>query len=338
MKNLIGTVLLYAFLSCSEKYYDPPVKYDLSQSAKLDEPEIIVGFDDRFPVWITVKDSIAIIIEVHNNSSFIAVNVNTKKVLKHFGNRGLGPEDVIDPDFNRAVDTDDFVPVTDWQSGKLIRINLTGENRFKLERFTNRRLKEFGDRLCVSDNFAVFRRVHFDEPNMFYINDMINDSIIGVDCYPDVEGLASKNNMLAPRLALHEQRNRIAVGMYYIDMFSLYDLTGKRLKSIHFSDNYLPPVNDKGFFHNVDTDKTSVKIYPTNDFCYLLRTVYADDEVRDIHLIQVDWDGNVIKSHIVSGNLSGGFCIDEKNKKMYAIKHSVTGNDEMFYIVAYSLL
>jgi hypothetical protein len=337
MKNIICTVLLYACIACNEKPYDPLVKYDLSRSIKLDEPEIIVGFDDRFPLWLTVKDSIVIVIEYKNNSSFIAVNVHTKKVLQYFGNRGLGPEEVRNPSFNRAVYAGDFVPVTDFRTGKLININLTGENRFNLERITNRRLKEFGDELCVSDNFAVFRKVYFGDTDMFYINDMINDSIIGVDCYPDVEGLADRNNALAPRLALHEQRNRIAVGMYYIDMFSLYDLTGKRLKSIHFSDNYIPPVNDEGSF--IDDDRTGIQIYPTNDFCYLFRGMEADgEEVPENHLIQVDWDGNIIKSYIVSGNLSGGFCIDEKNKRMYAIQHVITGNDEMFYIVAYSLL
>jgi hypothetical protein len=42
-------------------------------------PEIIFAFDDRYPMNINVRDSIAIVIEAKTNTSPIALNIDEKK-------------------------------------------------------------------------------------------------------------------------------------------------------------------------------------------------------------------------------------------------------------------
>ncbi|MDR1170243.1 MAG: hypothetical protein LBK97_05345, partial [Prevotellaceae bacterium] len=122
-------------------------------------------------------------------------------------------------------------------------------------------------------------------------------------------------------------------------MFSLFDLSGNRLKSVYFSDNYIPSLAWEKQHVHFDTEKgyAGINVYPTNDFCYLLRHEEVNDETVKIHLIQVDWDGNLVKSYLVPNDMQRQFCIDEKSKKMYAIRHSVTDDNEIFYVVAYSL-
>jgi hypothetical protein len=344
MKNLICLVLLYAFVSCSEQKKDNTlIRYDLSQSVSLNEPEIIFGFEDRYPVFITVKDTIAIIIEVKNNTSFIALDINKKEVLKYFGNHGNGPEDVYSPDFILSTDIEDFLIFQDVNLGRIRKFDVKGEDKFKIEKFIDYPQEIFpGSNLSISSNFIVARTINWEEKNMFHIYNRTDSSVIDVGFYPDVKELSDRNNGLAARHALNESKNRIITGMYYIDMFSLFDLSGKRLKSVHFSDNYIPPLawDDDGKYVNFDTEKNrmGIDVYPTNDYCYLLRSESVNDEGKDInHLIQVDWDGNPVKSYLVPEDDMLGFCIDEKSKKMYTIRHSVTDDNEIFYVVAYSL-
>jgi hypothetical protein len=306
---------------------------------------MIFGFDDRYPAWITVKDSIAIIIEAKNKSSFIALDINKKEVLKYFGNHGKGPEDVIEPEIISSVDIDDFVMFEDVNLGRIRKFEVKGEDRFRIKKFIDYPPEIFpGSNLSISSNFIVSRTIEIskEETSMFHIYNRTDSSVIDVGYYPDVKELSRRNQDLAVRLALNESKNRIIAGMYKIDMFSLFDLSGKRLKSVYFSDNYIPSLawDDNGKYVIFDLKKgyAGINIYPTNDFCYLLRYEEVNDETVKIHLIQVDWDGNIVKSYLVPNDTeAGGFCIDEKSKKMYAIKHAVTDDNEIFYVVAYSL-
>jgi hypothetical protein len=311
----------------------------------LNEPEIIFGFEDRYPIRITVKDSIAIIIEAKNNSSFITLDINKKEVLKYFGNYGNGPEDVVGPEFISSVDIDDFVIFEDVNLGRIRKINVKGEDRFKIKKFIDYPLEIFpGSEMSLSSNFIVSRTIQIskEETSMFHIYNRNDSSVIDVGFYPDVKELSHRNDALAARLALNESKNRIIAGMVHVDMFSLFDLSGKRLKSVYFSDDYIPPLtwDDDGKYVIFDSKKRSVgtSLCPANDFCYLHRWECVNDETVKNHLIQLDWDGNLVKSYIVPNDTeAGGFCIDEKSKKMYAIKHAVTDDNETFYVVAYSL-
>jgi hypothetical protein len=307
----------------------------------LNEPEIIFGFDDRYPVDIKVKDSIAIIIEAKNNTSFIALDINKREIVKYFGNKGKGPEDAQSPDFILSTDFEDFVIFEDVNLGRIMKIHVKGGDRFKIEKFIDYPQEIFpGSNLSLSSNFIVSRTIDWDETNMFHIYNRTDSSVIDVGFYPDIKELSDRNNGLAARHALNESKNRIIAGMFYIDMFSLFDLSGKRLKSVYFSDNYVPPLawNENNVYFDWEKGRKGVNVYPTNDYCYLLRSESVDDEGKEInHLILVDWDGNPVKSYLVPEDDMSGFCIDEKSKKMYVIRHSVTDDNEMFYVVAYSL-
>ncbi|MDR2026340.1 MAG: TolB-like 6-bladed beta-propeller domain-containing protein [Prevotellaceae bacterium] len=308
----------------------------MSQSTVLGAPEIIFGFDDRYPVDIMVKDSIAILVEVKNNTSLIALNLEKKEILKYFGRHGKGPEDVLSPDFVPAASTGDFIFIHDYNLGKVMKIHLKGKDRFKMEKVEDYPKGSGG--LSLSSGYDVYRTAELKGDAMFYIHNRTGDSTVNVDYYPEVKGLFAINTMLAPVLALNVPENRIMAGMYFIDMFSLYDLTGKRLKSVYFSDNYIPAIDENEQSFDLQKGYSSVKPYPTNDFCYFLRRTEANDEIKEAHLIQTDWNGNPVKSYIIpDSDIHGGFCIDETSKKMYTFKHSIIDDNEIFYLAAYSL-
>jgi hypothetical protein len=73
-------ILLYAFVSCTTKQMQDNtlIRYDLSQSVKLSDYEVIFSFEDKYPIRITIKDSIAFIIDINDKTSFTALNVNKK--------------------------------------------------------------------------------------------------------------------------------------------------------------------------------------------------------------------------------------------------------------------
>jgi hypothetical protein len=344
MKNLlIYITLLYAFVSCTTKQTQDNslIRYDLSQSIKLSDYEEIFSFDDKYPVGITIKDSIAFIIKIKDNTSFIALNVNKKEIVEDFGHHGQGTEDVISPDFIISTDTSDFIFLDDVNAKKMKKINTKKEDRYKIEKFRNYPVAIFpSSNLSLSSNYIVCRKIDISEKNMFYIYNQTDDTIVGIDFFPDIKGVRDKNYYCAVQLALNESENRIIAGMYFLDMFSLYDLTGKRLKTVYFTDNYIPTVNEDRQILDLRQGFSGTSgIYTTNKFCYLFReTTGNNGTVLNIHLIQVDWNGYPVKSYIIPDNdIKGGFCVDEKNRKMYAIKHSITNNNEIFYIIAYSL-
>jgi hypothetical protein len=339
MRNLIFIIGLYTFIACNteQKSEKTLIRCDLSQSRKLDKPEIIFSFDDRYPVEIIVKDSIAFIIDIKNNTSFIALNVNKKAIVEYFGNNGLGPNDVIEPQFISSVDTEDFIFFQDVNSGKMMKIHVKSEDKYKIDKFIDYPSAIFpSTNMSLSSNFFVYRKIDMAGKEMFYIYNQVNDSIISIDFFPNIKEVFNKNYYLASHLALNELKNRIIAGFYFLDMFSLYDLAGKRLKSVYFTDNYIPAVNESKQRLDLKKGYAGMNTYPTKDFCYLLRRSEIDDEIRDIHLIQTDWNGNIVKSYIVP-DIIQGFCIDETNKKMYAIKHSVTDDNEIFYIISWQL-
>jgi len=81
-------------------------------------------------------------------------------------------------------------------------------------------------------------------------------------------------------------------------------------------------------------------IYPTEDYCYIRRNesifVNESQELTDKSIfMKMDWNGNLIKSYVVTGQLSVGFCIDEKNNRLYAIQHIIEANNAEYYDVVY---
>lgn len=75
----------------------------------------------------------------------------------------------------------------------------------------------------------------------------------------------------------------------------------------------------------------------TNNHLYIL-TKTKNADLPDTRVVQIDWDGKLINSFQIDETLIGGILIDESEKRMYAIIHSVNDKgNEIFEVVSYLL-
>jgi hypothetical protein len=311
---------------------------DVSNPVVLDSFETLIEFDDTHPVDLMVKDSLVFIVQVQTEFRMGAFNLNTKEI-KYFGRKGRGSgEFVSTPDFVQTHNADVLVTDNTSTVKKIVANNRT------FEVVKTEQPKAIGAEYNFSDNFIVVYHVGQQNKKMFFIYNKNNDSVIYTDFYPKMN-LKSVTDpfdiayLYSPNLGLNEEKNRIAAGMFYFDMFHLYDLTGKRIKSFCFSENCLPNIELPQHEWQNNIGGCVVQTIPRRDYCYFKRisnkTSADGDEVM---LVQINWDGELIKAYKFTDEISSRIDIDEKNRKIYAIRHYITEKDEEFYaLVTYDL-
>ncbi|MDR1896686.1 MAG: TolB-like 6-bladed beta-propeller domain-containing protein [Prevotellaceae bacterium] len=340
MKQLISLSLaVFMLFSCKE---NAPYSFiDLSNTVTLGSPETLIEFDETHPVWLTLKDSTVFIIQVQTDYCMLAFNLKTKEV-QYFGHKGSGPEEFVGhPQFIKPQTGDLLV-----QDANGIIKRVTEKNgTFSVEKveykYPKKLQQDFSAGINFSDNFIVANYVNGEK--MFYIYDKNIDSLIYADFYPKMNLESSThpfiNSIYAPSLGLNEKRNRIIAGMYYFDMFHVYDLSGKRINSFRFSDNFLPDLNADDWQGSVGGFIPHT--FPTENYCYLKRITkisQSENNEKTQMILQVNWDGELIRAYKLQDDIAG-FYIDEKNNKMYAIRNYVNKKDEeMFALVTYDLI
>ena len=127
---LIGTLIF----SCSKK--TDYTYIDLSNSILLSNPVLVLRLDNKNPMNIAVKDSLAIIVFYQDDTCGAVYNMDNHKLIAHFGIVGEGPGEVQDIDFvtnkQEALDKDSLY-FYDTNRGRLLGLPLgLNENRFKL--------------------------------------------------------------------------------------------------------------------------------------------------------------------------------------------------------------
>jgi hypothetical protein len=297
-----------------------------------------------------IIDSFAVINQKMDDSCLVVLNINTKEIITQLGPVGLGPGDVIDPDFMPDTDQDDdgYLYLDDTNAKRFLKINFRSPDKnFELEKWIDYPEKIYpSSNLNYSQDLFVGRKVETDRGKMFYIYDSKTDSFAWVDYYPVVENLKTNQNYFyAPHLCLNRGKKRIVAGMYFFDLVQLYDLSGNRKKVISFSENYIPQINKNNSFDLTKGYSGVNFMYATKDYCYIKRTtnipVSAESEIEvkteDV-IIQMDWDGNIVKIYSSPDTLSGGFCVDENTKKLFAIRHQTDSElNEYYDIVSFDL-
>jgi hypothetical protein len=226
---------------------------------------------------------------------------------------------------------------------KILKIEIDNIDNNKT--FTLKQHIDYPERIFLSseinfsDNFVVGRKI--SKGKMFYIYKMGADLINDIDYYPLIRNLKHDPNYIyAPTLALNEEKNKIVVGMYFFDMFHLYDLNGNRIKSFCFSENCIPKFESDDLMQDLQNGYSGIiRVFPTNDYCYLLRiTGEPLTNNNEKMLIKINWDGELIKVYKIQDEIEGQFYISEKEKKMYAIRHFIDAEEKEIYgIVSYSL-
>jgi hypothetical protein len=330
-------IVLFLFFACRDKTTRAKI-IDISQNTiVLDNSELLYSFDDVYPVSVSVKDSFVYVIRIQSDTCIIVLDIRTKQIICKFGIKGRGPNDIINPYFISSINSADVL-LEDASVKRIMNINT---KNFSLEKHI-----EYPDKIFpsgetnISDCYIVGRRIGKEE--MFYIFDRHSDSINIIKCYPAISNLKHDPSYIySTTLAMNEEKENIIAGMYLMDMFQLYDLKGTRLGLFAFSENYIPEFDSNDLMSDIQKCSAGItRSFPTKDYCYLLRIAgnRLTDNLQHM-IIQLKWNGEFIRAYKFKDQIEGQFYVDEKDGKLYAIKHIITPEQtELFEVVRYQLL
>ncbi|MDR2027806.1 MAG: hypothetical protein LBQ01_09690 [Prevotellaceae bacterium] len=320
---------------------------DVSQATTLAPPETLYSFTDKFAFGVSIRDTVAFVMQAKSDTSLTAINIKTKSIIQSFGVSGMGPNDICDPIFISSIDHSDVL----LQDGRVNKFHKVGFNR-NLKRYSVDKFMIYPEKIWrsgesnISRNFISGRKVGRGE-KMFYIYDRNNDTVMDIDYYPPIKNLNKEldfNNIYSPSVSLNEERNRIVIGMFFFDMFQIYDLSGNRLKTCCFSDNGIPMFNHSDGMETVmqKCETGLIRSFATKDYCYFLRIArdFSSGSTKFCMLIQIDWEGELINAYHIPDKVLGHFYIDEQNRKMYITRHRTVPDihvNEVFEIVSYQL-
>lgn len=344
---LIILILIVTFsTSCIDSKRN--VVYDLSNSSNLNISDTLFRYKDKMAIGISLKDSMAFIILAKSDTCISVLNINSKKLQKSFGLVGSGPGEINSPNFMPSIDISNEINLVDVNTKRMLTISKNKNNGYFLKELIQYPNEIFpSSNLNYSTNYIVGRFVGSENKKMFFIFDQRKHSKIEVETNPFIPDIKDVNYYGAPNLALNAQRKTIVAGMYFLDMFHLYDLQGNLKKTFCFSNNYIPKIDKKTrAFDLSDGAKGINKIFPTKNHCYLFRYTEKPvvkngvviSSIKESFLVKIDWNGNLIKSFKIKDEIIGNFYIDEKNNKLFAIRHVIEPENNEFYdVVSYSL-
>ena len=342
MKHLIiGIIAFAAYIlgSCNKNHTETIHPLDISNHSVIDSIETIIEFNDKYPVSLAAKDSLLYVICVKSDTCLHVVNLNTKKLMTSLGTVGHGPNDLINPNFILSLNHSDIL----LDVGNLHKIIRIKNNAGQIELSADIPYPEpifLSSELNMSANYIVGRKVDSAEESMFFIYNKNTKQLIKSDYYPSLSTpVKDKNYVYAPVLAANETKNRIIVGMYFFDLLHIYDFSGNQIQTCSFSEKYTPRIDKKaGFIHLEDGYSGITRAYPTEKYCYLLRSEKDENGISSDMLIQIDWDGNLIHSYKFEDHVSGQFYVNEDSNTLYIIRNYMRSDDEdIFAIVSYSL-
>jgi hypothetical protein len=154
---------------------------------------------------------------------------------------GLGPSDLVRPDFITSIDNPDVL-IEDGSLQKMLKIEADkDQNHFGLKKLIDYTKKIFpsGDN-NISENFIVGRKAGNEK--MFYIYNRNTDSIIDIDFFPVIKHLKyDPNYIYSPTLSINERKNRIVAGMYFFAY--LFQISVKKQESVFFVTCKIPTVS-----------------------------------------------------------------------------------------------
>jgi len=340
MKQYIFILVICLLVSCTKDTNN----LIILNNNNLEVADTIVRFADKNPIAITIKDSVMFILCVQSDTCMAVYDIRNNCFLKSFGTKGRGPEDVVEPSFILNFDKNRIL-LDDVNAIRFLEIKQDNNRDFYFSKFSAIPAEIYPSSDLSYDNDIYVGRQVGKKHKMFYVYNAKTKSKIDIDYNPKIPDIRDENYYLANHTAINSQKNRIIIGMYFLDMCQIYDMQGNRLQTIVFSENYIPDVEN----HSLNTDKGYSGIcglFPTTEACYILRFTeipiydngqYVDNQ-NEYFLIKSDWDGNVESSFKIQGELQGQFYIDENENKLYVIRHVVESiYDDYYDVVTYNL-
>lgn len=345
MKPYLIILLLtsnFFYFSCSNPAESV---YDFTKARTLSVADTLFRFDTEMAAGVSASNNTAFVLLVDADTAIVALNMDTKKIVSRLGRVGNGPNEVLGPAFITAVQDFGHILLSDINSKQILEIKQNGNN-FQLNHFIPYPNELFpASNLSISKHLIVGRGVSYASNKMFFIYNYHTKSKIEIDVHPVFEDIKDANYYCAANTALNEDKKRIIAGMFFLDMFHVYDTNGAIVKTVYLSKDYTPEIDKKNKSFLIEKGTKGItRLFPTKNFCYMLRKV----ELPDVHaagsmnktyfLLKADWDGNIKDSFRITDEIIGDFFVDEAKNQLLAITHSTQSLDKEFYdVVRYDL-
>lgn len=334
----LGCLFVSSLFSCSSEKQEERI--EVTDILTLDSAEVVYDFVDKYPVSLSKIDSLLYVISIKSDTCMSVINLNTKNMLCSFGPVGHGDNDLLNPNFILSIDSDDLL-LDVGNLRRIVDVDYYEQDSIVMNDLEYPDLIFLSSELNMSDKYIVGRKIDAYDDSMFFIYNKKKEKIISVSCFPMLNySILDYNYTYSSVLALNENKERIISGMYFFDMFHIYDLSGNRLKTIKFSDDCYPQVDrDLGRIDFTKKYNGIVRAYPTQNYCYLLRMINRNAKgFPQYMLVQMDWEGCIRRCYMFNDSVSGQFLVDEVHNKIYIIKNYIDDDgEEVFSIVSYKL-
>lgn len=318
---------------------------ELDSSVIISQPSVkqrIVRFDDKFPIRMDIYDSLLHVIMAKSDTSIYIFNTKDATLARKLGCIGHGPQDILSPEHignNYEIKK---------KNGGLLYYDLNARRLFCIDKaFQLKPAQDFVEEmhptqgLNISGDYWIGQLINIDNKEFFRIHNAQTKKTIKVDRYPvipDSEKIPS-SYLYSVNIGCNQQKQRIIVGMYFMDLIHIYDWAGKRLHTLSLSPDYYPERAVARMLNNGNYIGYT-QLYSTEKYCYLRRNLEngVTGETTASQIIRIDWEGAVCTIYNVDEQI-GNFCVDDMNKYLYCILHSTdsTTNDEYYDIVSYEL-
>ena len=337
----IGFLFLCLFVSCQTKssYKISDVKIEHCAdfpSKKFVSCDTLFVWDEYMPRELGVINDLLCVTMSKSDTCIHLHDKNSGKLVSKVGTIGQGPEDMLSPKLvkNGFEMGGEGLMLYDMNAKRQFFLDGKGDlNNFSAldDSYT-----DMGS-LNVGKTRAVGQLLK-GEPSLFSIVE--NESEIVIPLSPSLPDSYKEKMkgalgyLYGSHIVCNNELERVVAGMYFFDVIQIYNLKGDCIKMFSLDSKYDVVENFKKMIEGDDYWGFS-QSYATDKYCYLRRDLNNEktSEKKKSQIVQIDWNGNVVKVIELPSNVTGGFCIDG-DKKIYYIVHSLTDNDELYILLS----
>lgn len=309
---------------------------------KLSPHQLLVRFDDKYPIGLDVIDSLLYVIMARSDTAIYVYEKNTLDLCNSFGYIGRGPQDVLSPNFLKnnyeIKKSERILEFYDLNTRKIFKN--VGEQIVLTKEFVGEMYPV--DQLNISGDYWIGRTFYGANKDLFKIYNAKTLEHICVDLYPvipDLDEKIDKSRLYSLVLASNRNYDKIVAGMYYFDLILVYSFEGKLLHTLSISVNYKSRKAVENMLRGDEYIGFS-QIYATDDYCYLRRCLKGgkgDKKMKGSHIVRMDWKGNIRGIYYMDEYTTADFCVDETIGEIYCISQTIENDEEYYDIVSYKL-
>lgn len=345
--RFISLLIFIILFACGKPNYDSS-KYDIKIFNRSSIPEVVelngenLSFDGLIDPWkIILLDTLLLVSDRYPDDRIYLLDPFQKRIIKKFGKPGHGPGEIDYINFiTLGVDDESFWAYS--ANNKLFSKFFINDNQTDLASLQIRQTEKlFITKELVWSSDTTFMTTRTDHKEKFVEYHVNGDTIRS---YGTWEGMVDRVDIPMNVLAsLHQgllksskDRSTFMFACIARDMIEILDKKTGKIISIRGPDNEIPPFTvdySPGYpMLNLeyDTRYCYLDSYYGDQYIYALFSGRRISEVKQSgkycnEVFVFDKQGNIKKQYKLDYSVRA-FCVDEKNRKLYAVSYDKEPN------------